>query len=369
MSILLSEASVSRDNNFNLIRFTAALMVIIYHSYPLTGTSGGPLHAQGISLGHIAVDIFFVTSGFLITGSMITRNNLVAFIVARILRIYPALIVAVLFCVFIVGLLFTTQSVESYLSNPTIYSFLKNNSLLVVGPLHWNLPNVFEMNPYKMAVNGSLWTLPFEIQMYAILAFLGMFLVVSPYMVSKRTFTILVVGIALISMVAFLTNQIMQFTQSYNYIFTSRFAGMFFTGGAIFLLKDKFLLSHRIFGTCIALLLYFSDNPTVFMTLYSLTIAYLVIYLAYIPSGIIRNFNRLGDYSYGLYIYAFPVQQMIAATVVGVSMTTMTIIALPLTLILAVLSWHTVEKPMLKKKDCYITIQAYLYKLPFFQKT
>ena len=120
MAIALSDLSSSRANNFNLIRFIAASMVIIYHSYPLTGTIGGLLHEQGISLGHVAVDIFFVTSGFLITGSLVARKNLLAFVVARILRIYPALIVAVCFCVFIIGVYFTTQPIESYLSNPVI---------------------------------------------------------------------------------------------------------------------------------------------------------------------------------------------------------------------------------------------------------
>lgn len=368
MAVRLSDVSLNRDNNFNLIRFIAASMVIIFHSYPLTGTVGGPLYGLGLSFGHVAVDIFFVTSGFLITGSLVARNNLLAFSVARVLRIFPALIVAVLFCVFVVGLYFTTQPAEIYLSNPVIYDFLRNNSLLVVGPLHWNLPGVFEANAYKSAVNGSLWTLPFEIKMYAILAFLGVFAFISPSIISRQAFTVLIVGIAVVSMAAFLINHTMQYTQSYDYIFTSRFAGMFFAGGAIYLLRDKILLSNRLFFACLITLAYFSDKPAVFFVLYSLVISYLVVYLAYIPSGWVRGFNRLGDYSYGVYIYAFPVQQMIAATVAGVTATTMTAFAWPITLVLAILSWHLIEKPMLGKKECYLVIQAHLHRLPFLQK-
>jgi len=365
MALLLSDVSSDRDNNFNLIRFIAASMVIFYHAYPLTGTLGGPLNQFGLSLGHVAVDIFFVTSGFLITGSLMVRENMLAFIVARILRIYPALIVAVLFCVFVVGLYFTTQPTASYLSNPGVYQFIKNNVLLIAGPLYWYLPGVFESNVYKGAVNGSLWTLPFELYMYALLAFLGAFAFISPRMISRKTFTFLIVVIAAVSMFAYLLNQVMHYTDSYDFIFTSRFTAMFFAGGTLYLLRDRVLLSNRLFFACLITLTFFSSHPQIIMVLYSLMVAYLVIYLAYVPSGWIRQFNRLGDYSYGVYIYAFPVQQMVAATIVGVGVTTMIAIAWPVTLILAMLSWHIIEKPMLGKKDCYLMIKAYLHRLPF----
>jgi peptidoglycan/LPS O-acetylase OafA/YrhL len=367
VAILLSDVSSDRDNNFNLIRFVAASMVVIHHSYPLTGTVGGPLHGLGLSLGHIAVDIFFVTSGFLITRSLVTRNNLLAFIIARVLRIYPALIVSVLFCVFVVGWYFTKHTTELYLSNSSIFSFIFNNSLLIAGPLHWNLPGVFESNPFKMAVNGSLWTLPFEIKMYALLAFLGIPLI-SPRLLSRKVFTRLIIIIAFVLMGGFLINHTMQYTESFEFIYTSRLGGQFFIGGALYLMKDHVLLYGRAFFACLAVLVYFSDNPPVLMTLYSLVIAYLVIYLAYAPSRWARTFNHLGDYSYGVYIYAFPIQQMISALIVGVSATTMTIIAWPVTLILAVFSWHIIEKPILEKKGCHIALQHYFHRLPFLQK-
>ena len=364
MAVLLSDISSSRDNNFNLIRFIAASMVIIGHSYPLTGTVGEPLHTLGISFGHVAVDIFFITSGFLVTGSLVNRKNLLAFTVARILRIYPALIVAVLFCVFVIGLYFTVQPATTYLFSPDTYMFLRNNSLLVAGPLHWYLPGVFEENIYKGAVNGSLWTLPYEIKMYAILAFLGLFVFIPSRLISKKLFTVLVVTLAFVSMVAFLVNQSLQYTESFDFIFTSRFMAMFFTGGSCYLLKNRLILSTKIFFTGLIVLVYFSDNPAIFFILYSLMVAYFVIYLAYIPSGRIRNFNRLGDYSYGLYIYAFPVQQAVAATLVGVSATMMMAVAWPVTLMLAVLSWYLIEKPILAKKDCYLIIQQYWKRIP-----
>ena len=352
MAVRLSDVVSGRDNNFNLIRFIAASMVIFFHAYPLTGTHGGPLQSLGLSLGHVAVDIFFVTSGYLVTGSLVNRENLLAFIVARILRIYPALIVAVLFCVFGVGLFFTTQPVGAYLSDPSIYHFLRNNALLIE-PLHWYLPGVFDDNIYKGAVNGSLWTLPYEIKMYVILAALGSLVFISPGIIGRRTFRVLIVSMASIAMLAYLLNHALQYTKSFDFIFTSRFIAMFFAGATCYLFRESILLSVRLFVLLLAVLVYFSDAPSVFFILYSLVLSYLVLFAAYVPAGRIRYFNRLGDYSYGVYIYAFPVQQSIAAMAAGVSAMTMAAIAWPITLLLAVISWHLIEKPMLAKKDFF----------------
>jgi len=119
--------------------------------------------------GGIALDVFFITSGFLITSSYFSRNNLFLFVWARILRIYPALIVATLFCVFIVGLTFTTLSVWEYLSSGQTLKFFLKNSTLFFG-VEGALPGVFANIPWKTTVNGSLWTLPYEITMYLLLA-------------------------------------------------------------------------------------------------------------------------------------------------------------------------------------------------------
>ncbi len=147
MASRLSQHTSNRDNNFNLLHFIAASMVLFSHSYALSGTAGEPLkELVGFSLGHIVVDIFFVTSGFLVTASLLTRNNLLAFIWARFLRIYPALTISVIFCV-VVGLFFTTRSRLSYLANGEIYKFIIYNLNLILGHIQYSLPNVFADNP------------------------------------------------------------------------------------------------------------------------------------------------------------------------------------------------------------------------------
>ena len=126
MKSRLAEYVYSRDNNFNLLRFVAASLVLLSHSYPLSLGPDTPeplVSSFGITLGGLAVDIFFITSGFLVAASLYSRS-LVAYLWARFVRIYPALVVAVLFCVFVVGMAFTTVGAAEYLTDSTTLKFL-----------------------------------------------------------------------------------------------------------------------------------------------------------------------------------------------------------------------------------------------------
>lgn len=82
----------------------------------------------------------------------------------------------------------------------------------------------------------------------------------------------------------------------------------------------------------------------VFFVLYCLVLPILLLLLAYVPQGNIRRFNQSGDYSYGIYIYAFPVQQLIVTAIPGVSVPVMIGLSFVITLLLAMLSWHLIEK-------------------------
>lgn len=115
MSKILIYFLESRDNNFNLIRFIAAFGVLFSHSFSLAiGSIETEPFKQliGMSFGQIAVDMFFISSGFLIANSLFVNKNLANFLWARFLRIYPGLFAAVLFCVFVVGLYFTSYPLE-----------------------------------------------------------------------------------------------------------------------------------------------------------------------------------------------------------------------------------------------------------------
>jgi peptidoglycan/LPS O-acetylase OafA/YrhL len=177
MGNLLSSYLKGRDNNFNLIRFIAASLVLVSHSYPLYfGSDHNDILRQlvGISLGTVAVDLFFISSGFLIANSLFRGHDLFGFIKARVLRIYPGLIVSLLLCVFLLGIFFTTLPVKEYLTNIQTYKFLFVNMVLFFGE-EATLPGVFESLPWARTVNGSLWTLPFEVRAYALFVFVALF--------------------------------------------------------------------------------------------------------------------------------------------------------------------------------------------------
>ena len=155
---------MDRKNNFNLIRLLAAFGVLFFHVYPLTGLEHDPLSfTRWLNFGGLSVRIFFIVSGFLLTDSLLRNADIVSFIVARGLRIWPALIGATVFSVFIMGPLVSTDS--AYWKHPATYSYLWSASVFETRSL---LPGVFGSNPVPV-VNGSLWTLPYEVFWYGVL--------------------------------------------------------------------------------------------------------------------------------------------------------------------------------------------------------
>ncbi len=341
----LSRFTQGKNNNFNLIRIIAALAVLFAHSFALLRQPEPLDKFLGMSLGSIAVDIFFITSGFLVTGSLLVRQNIGDYVRARVLRIFPALWAMLLLTVFGLGALCTSMPLAAYLSHPDTYAYLMKCASLVTG-VAYALPGVFDQNPFKSAVNGSLWTMPYEVTMYVIL---GIFWLV--YRLGKRanlTESGWGVVSAILLFLLFLFEQLhLLDTREFGRTFF-----MFFAGAAYFLLKERVTLSHRFFGLSLfALLLAGLAGQQVFSIVYYLTIAYMLCYLAYLPAGAIRKYNAMGDYSYGVYIYAFPVQQALAATYPRISVSAMLLSSGMATLVLAILSWHLIEKRALRLKE------------------
>ena len=153
---MLGDGTTGRKNNLDLIRFIAAAMVIFAHSFPLTLGEGcaGPLtrfsHGQ-MSFGNLAVCIFFLFSGFLITKSVLHRTTAKAFFSARIVRLFPPLIAVVLVCTFVLGPAMTELPAGEYFASAQTWKYLGNICLLLIH----ELPGVFTHNPYDASVNGA----------------------------------------------------------------------------------------------------------------------------------------------------------------------------------------------------------------------
>jgi peptidoglycan/LPS O-acetylase OafA/YrhL len=125
---------------------------------------------------------------------------------------------------------------------------------------------------------------------------------------------------------------------------------MFFTGASYYVLKERVRLSWVLFWVFAGVVALSSLNKAAFFLSYNLVLAYMLLFLAYFPSGMVRAYNRLGDYSYGVYIYAFPVEQSAEALFPGISWSRMVLLSAPVTLGLAALSWHLLEKRALALK-------------------
>ena len=159
----LNEVVLTRQsNNFDFLRLFAALLVLIAHSphiLRLEVLSWDPfLNVLGINMGRFGVLTFFIMSGFLVTTSWEKKKGLVDFVLARILRVYPAVIVVVLLSVFILGPILTTQTINEYFTSNLTGQYIQNSTIF---RMYYYLPGVFENNPTH-SINGSLWTLPYE---------------------------------------------------------------------------------------------------------------------------------------------------------------------------------------------------------------
>ncbi|MEO6066048.1 MAG: acyltransferase, partial [Lysobacterales bacterium] len=171
----IADCIAAGRNNFLLLRFLAAGLVLFGHSWAIalnpSGESDWLAQRTLLFSGTLAVNMFFFVSGFLVTMSYERRHSLWAFGKARVLRIFPALLVCVALSAVVLGPIVSTLSPAAYFGDPQWWRYLIGNASLL--DLQWKLAGVFTTNRHPDIVNGALWTLPGEMQMYVYVAALG----------------------------------------------------------------------------------------------------------------------------------------------------------------------------------------------------
>ncbi|WP_425082428.1 acyltransferase family protein [Ruegeria arenilitoris] len=328
--------SVGRDNNFNLIRMLAAGGVLVSHAFPLSWgeAAGQPFEStlHGLSLGMICVWLFFAISGFFITRSFDRKQSASAFVTARMLRLLPALTVVTIVTILVAGTLLTTAPPNVFWASAP--DFFVRNMLLF--KLQYTLPGVFEGNPYGPAINGSLWSLSYEVTWYTAVLLCGILGILG----RKKLFA----GISILFLVLYAAEMVTDLHPRMTQI--TRLGLPFMTGMAFYIWRQHIPLSLSILATLTGLTVIAWFTP-LFLPVFAVALSYAVFVVGYANWPVLKHYNRLGDYSYGVYIYAFPIQQLVAQSGVTTPAINMAI-SLPFTLICAVLSWHLVEAPAMK---------------------
>ena len=332
--ICLQDVAQGRDNNFNLIRFCAATAVLVSHAWPvaLGPAQIEPLKAAlGHSLGQLALYVFFALSGFFITASFERSQSAAVFITARAARLFPCLAVSLVFVACVMGPLVTGLPVSDYWSDPETGMFFFRN-IGLIWP-QYTLPGVFADNPYPK-VEGAIWTLSHEVACYFIVLVLG----VTGLLASRVSLMcMLVLYIAFYAAPVDFHHRVVQF----------QWLSLPFVVGVMFWKLRRWINLSLPVLVGLSMLAYLGHNTAFSYPLLILALSYGVFWLGYAPSGRVRQFNRLGDYSYGIYIYAFPLQGLAVWLWGAGSPGGNILLSFPMVLICAVISWHWVERPTL----------------------
>jgi peptidoglycan/LPS O-acetylase OafA/YrhL len=297
----------------------------------------------GIDLGSLGVDVFFVISGHLILKSWSFDARWIAFLVKRCLRIFPGLLVALLFTALVIGPLATTQAPSDYFTDPQTAQFAGGGMLLY--PKLGALPGVFQHNPFDHEVNGSLWTLYYEFTLYAMVPYVGRLLTWR----SGKPFT-LAMAVLLLELGIFTGAWHSSLSLFFDTAPLAYFATFFSAGMALFAYRDRVPLRGDV-GLLLCIVWALSGLTPATDIVTAVILPYLVIHLALGRRPFLPALTARGDISYGVYIYAFPIEQLAAhylvphANPLGVML-----IAAPVTVLLASLSWRLVERRFLALK-------------------
>ncbi len=327
-------------NNFDVLRLLGAFFVLVSHSF---GILNKGLEQPGIRVSgyfiipsEIGLYIFFTISGYLVTQSLLQSKSYGHYLWKRFLRIVPALVVVNFVCV-IMGAFVGTLPLGEYFTQKETWGYFFKNSTLIVN--QFTLPGVFKTLD-DQSVNASLWTILIEVKFYLLLMLAGAATLLNRKWLLLALFLVFeAIGIWMkansLSIKGFDTDSYVNF-------------GTYFYIGTLLYVFRKEIIFHWLVAGSLLLIAFFTRHSLVFPFFLSVFLGYVVI--GFGKSRAIISLKGF-DFSYGLYLYAFPVQQVILLYAgyhfpVGLHILLSTIIAL----MFGIASWFAIEKPALKKK-------------------
>lgn len=330
------------SSGFDYLRLALAAAIICWHTiFTLYGsTFEMPFWNSYRMIAGSMLPMFFALSGFLVHGSLERTRSIGKFLALRAIRIYPALAVEVLLSALLLGPLLTTVPLSDYFSDRQFWAYFHN----ILGLITYPLPGLFTHNPAPSFTNVSLWTIPYELKCYIVLTAIAFFRL-------PRRFVLL----AFLALLAYKTvgivhiGPIAQFQRPVGGILVLSFLGGLLASAY----RDRIPFSKGLFFASAVLELALTSKAyTSYLAIIPTT--YVIVYLGLLNP---RKYTFLlrGDYSYGLYLFAFPIQQTYALLFPQYRIPALSIaFTLCFGLAYAALSWHLIEKPILQRRKAII---------------
>lgn len=336
----------SRDNAIGLLRLVLALAVLVGHVPELADGDRArePLTALlgGLSIGEWAVDSFFFLSGWLLTASLQRGTSTRAYLVNRAARIYPGFLAAFLLCLLVVAPLagVAFSAVRAGWTDAIVWAAF----LAQPAP-----PGVFATLPYP-GLNGSLWTLGFEARCYLLLLLLSRVgLLDRPRIVAALALAgLLIAGLAP-SLLDIHGGALWIWITMVEPHGAARLAGVFLAGGAFYLLRARLRYTRAAVIVAAALLIAGLSSRTFGHLAAATAGGYLLLGFAYHPPRAWMNrIGRRRDLSYGVYLYAWPITNLLLYRAPGLPLIAVGALTVTGALMMAWLSWTLIEAPAIR---------------------
>lgn len=326
---------------FDAMRLGLSLAIMVVHSVPLTHGFSYFDYREWVGYPFFMglLPMFFSLSGFLVAGSAVRLRSTYKFMLNRGLRILPALAVEVALSAVFLGALVTSLPLVDYYGDPQFIAYFKN----IIGIVQFDLPGVFENNPFPRTVNGNLWTLQPEYYCYLIIAALMLMGVFRHHRWYSALALLVFVG-------AVIADILWKVGLPFYAVSPATLVLCFLAGNVFFLLADRIPFDGRL--ALASLVIYWVLSQVaggVFLSMLFLCYLKIFVGLVRIPTpGLLRR----SDYSYGIYLYGFPIQQALMHYFPGISAWwLMGVMSIGLTMMFSIFSWHWIERPVLSLRN------------------
>jgi peptidoglycan/LPS O-acetylase OafA/YrhL len=339
----VGEGLQSKENNFNLLRMVGALFIVLGHSILLSGSyeplrEAHPALIEGVEfMAYNFLHIFFVFSGLMVAMSLDRRQSLANYVAARSLRILPPLLLVSATLALAIGPVMTTATVREYFADPQtwLYVPLAGSGLFVPG-----LPGVFTDVTFAGRINPPTWTVRYEIIYYCGLAIVWLLGLLRP----ARLPFVLAAGAAIYAYSMFDVD-----LRAEEGVFNPKvsFGMCFMVGTAIYFYRHHIPVSGwptLLFG--LLTFVFYDTSWRQLAAILALTSA--ILWLGFVPKGPMLAYNRVGELSYSVYIWHWPIGQTLLSLAPGLEFYELFVPMALLTVAIAALSWSVVERPALQ---------------------